>query len=342
MADERAGIAPATDPTLPEHYLGVVDRLAQGRLSGWAVTGKGQPCVVTIRIDDIPVATVISNQPRPDLVAKKLSNGLGGWICDLGEALAADGSQIELLFPDGVHLTGSPIVCDEGAREPIVLAPIDPAAPLTYVGAIDTPDEDMIGGWAIGSDFRAASVVIQVNDHPPVTVAAEHDRADLIAQQLTRSGGGWVFDVAALLVFGANRISITFPDGLDLPGSPIERNVAHPSAPGPADMPESRPGTPGFRKPAPGPDPSLAATPPPSNVTPFPSRANGPASMPSLAELDEISLDDLSLAVATGMITIEARPAPEPVPPPVPLAVARERSSARHEPGILARLLRQG
>jgi hypothetical protein len=65
--------------------------------------------------------------------------------------------------------------------------------------------------------------------------------------------------------------------------------------------------------------------------------------MPSLPELDEVSLDDLAHAIAAGMIDIAAPPAPDPVPDP--MAVEAEevtRTPSPLRPGLLSRLLRRG
>lgn len=87
-------------------------------------------------------------------------------------------------------------------------------------------------------------------------------------------------------------------------------------------------------------DPVEAA--PASNVTRFPSRPGSSIVMPSLTELDEISLDDLSRAVAAGLIVVAPPPAPDRIADAVPLPPARDRLPARHRPGLLARLLTRG
>jgi hypothetical protein len=397
----------STPPPPATGYVGAIDRLSQAQLSGWAVTMDGDPCVVTVRINGADVATAKSDGSRQDLAAKQQSRGLGGWHVDLTGLLASGESRIEALLPDGSPLRGSPLVHDDETGDRIAVAPIDDAAARTYVGAIDTPDQDVIGGWSIGSDFRAAAVVVQVNDGTPVTVPANIDRPDLIAQQLTQSGGGWAFDVSSLLVPGVNRINITYPDGIHVPGSPIARTVAGatpvveeqpaaveapvaeaapaaeelpltapapapvatetpvveeaPAAPVPAPeevkpapvvakevkaAPAPKPMPPAprqtaeeavrpFRKSLTTPEPEPAA----SNVTPFPGRSEGRPGMPSLAELDELSLDDLSYAVANGKISVVPPPVPEPVPDPVAEAEAAGLLAPPQRRGFFARLL---
>jgi hypothetical protein len=364
--------------------VGTVDRLSQGKLSGWAVTMAGDPCAVTIRINDVAVATVKSEQPRPDLNAKQQSRGLGGWSVDLTPSFSFGENRIEVIFVDGSHLRGSPFTHDPHGADAIAVTPVNTDGPKSYVGAIDTPNSDVIGGWSISSDFKAAAVIIQVNDQLPVTVAALADRPDLIAQELTSAGGGWHFEVGTRLVPGLNRINVTYPDGIHLPGSPIARQIGDSNVPAykiepprpPAPAPVAKPAP--APAPAPGPAPAAAAPKPvqpapppaarapaapnplarmavppvpakpearsanPSNVTPFPGQA-GRNGMPSLAELDELSLDDLSLAIAAGMINVTPSSVHEPVPDPV-VSTAKEEQHGEdgRRKGLLTRLLRRG
>ena len=390
MADQPSDVPQAPEaapPAPPPRFDGAIDQLANGRLTGWAVDGSGAPCIVLIRIDGIDTATAESNAPRPDLQAKQISQGLGGWYADLGPLMAPGEHEIAVLLPDGTPLRGSPVRGSATAR--LLAAEVPEGAPLSYVGAIDSPNADVISGWSIGSDFKAASVVVQVDDGAPVTVNADHDRPDLIAQLLTKSGGGWSIDIRPHLKPGRNSVRITFPDGTDLPGSPIERVVAGAEpAPQPAPAPvttqvpppapQAAPVAPPAPKPepvqvaptapappapepvqaAPAPVPAPVEKPTPvrasegafsrgdkraadSNVTPFPAKPAGKPAMPSLNELDELSLDDISLAIAAGMINVAPPEAPEPVPEPEPLVEARRQAAARR-PGFFARLLGRG
>ncbi|WP_404713416.1 hypothetical protein [Sphingomonas sp. MMS24-J13] len=358
--------AEAEAPAKP-NFVGTIDKLAYGRLSGWGVNMQGEPCEVTIRLNGKDVATVLSDQERGDLAAKRYSRGLGGWYVDVGPLLVRGKNIIEARFADGAALAHSPFEYDpEAAKEDF--APAPPSGPITYHGAIDTPQANVIAGWSISSDFRAASVVIQVNDREPVTIEATNDRPDLIQQQLIRSGGGWSFDVGPLLVQGFNLISVRYPDGKHLPGSPIERQngenppgfvkPTRPPAPAPdpvAAAPQPVPApAPAASKPTPAQTievvmspftrkPVVAdAAPALSNVTPFPDRLAARNGMPSLSELDELSLDDLSLAIAAGMINVGPAVAHEPVPDPEPTEAEIMHAELARRPGFFARLFGRG
>jgi hypothetical protein len=388
-AQGPAAPAPAAPPP-PSGFVGTIDRLSQGRLSGWAVTMAGEPCAVTVKINDVAVATVKSDQPRPDLHTKQQSRGLGGWQVDIGPSLSIGENRVEVICVDGSHLRGSPFTHDPHTADANALTPVATDGPKNYVGAIDTPDADIIGGWSIGSDFKSAAVMVHINDRPPIMILADTDRPDLIAQELTRSGGGWRYDVAPLLGPGLNRIKITFPNGIHLPGSPIHRQV------GPSTKPLFSPDPPPAPKPAPTPAPAAvapvapapkpaappqaarpaAAAPPPVRPAPAPvapaanplarmttvpvvqhpvpappvaAPANVPAfsgrigknGMPSLSELDELSLDDLSLAIAAGMINVTPSSVHEPVPAPVSAEAKDGEGDAAGRKGFLSRLLRR-
>jgi hypothetical protein len=371
--------APAAAPA-PSGFVGTIDRLSKGRLSGWGVTMAGEPCAVTIKINGVAVATVKSEEPRPDLHAKQQSRGLGGWQADIGQSFEYGENRIEVIFVDGSHLRGSPFTHDPHGANADALAPVATEGPKNYVGAIDTPDADTISGWSIGSDFKSAAVMIHVNDRPPIMILADTDRADLIAQELTRSGGGWRYDVGPMLAPGLNRIKITFPNGTHLPGSPIHRQIGAsatpvfspdpPAAPKPAPKPAPPAAAP---KPvAPSPPPARTAPPPartappaanplarmttvpvpqhpvpapppgPAKVAPFPGGSIGKNGMPSLSELDELSLDDLSLAIAAGMINVAPSSKHEPVPEPVMATSKDEQHEDSARKGFLSRLLRRG
>lgn len=353
-----SGAASGTEAEAPAkpNFVGTIDKLAYGRLSGWGVNMQGEPCEVTIRLNGKDVGTVVSDQERGDLAAKRYSRGLGGWYIDLGALLDPGKNIIEARFADGAALAHSPFEYDpEAAKKDFAPAPA--SGPIVYHGAIDSPQANVIAGWSISSDFRAASVVIQVNDREPVTIAAATDRPDLIRQQLIQSGGGWSYDVGPLLVQGFNLISVRYPDGKHLPGSPIERQngenppgfvkPTRPAAAAQAAPAAAKPApvqivqtvmSPFTRKPVIA-DPLAAA---PSNVTPFPDRLATRAGMPPLSELDELSLDDLSLAIAAGMINVGPAVAHEPVPDPEPTEAEIRRDDLAARPGFFARLFGRG
>jgi hypothetical protein len=365
-ASAEAPAAAAAAPAKP-NFVGTIDKVAYGRLSGWAVNMQGEPCGVMIRLNGKDVATVTSDQERADLAAKKYSRGLGGWYADLGAMLTPGKNIIEARFTDGTMLAHSPFEYEPQASNDDIAPAATATGTRVFHGAIDSPQSNIISGWSISSDFRAAAVVIQVNDREPVTIGATTDRPDLIQQQLIKSGGGWSYEVGPLLVQGFNLISVRYPDGKHLPGSPIERQngenpagfVKRTAPPQPVRATEPVAAAP---KPAPAaPQPTPAQTiqvamspftrkpvvadapaPATSNVTPFPDRLAARNGMPSLSELDELSLDDLSLAIAAGMINVSPAVAHEPVPDPQPTEAEIERDELARRPGFFARLFGRG
>ena len=280
-------VSPAAQPA---GFLGAIDDDRGGRISGWAVTREGDPCTVTLTVNDQSFSTE-SDLPRPDLAAKQQARGKGGWRIALDAALAPGENRVEVFLPDGTPLAGSPrIVAGPQGGESIT-----PAAP-GYLGAIDTANPARLSGWALTALGEPCLVGISLNDAPSVAILSEAPRPDLTAKGMSTGGGGWHLALAGWLVLGTNRVSVTLPDGSHLPGSPLvlegpviasEPPVAHSPV---AMAPKAR-----------------------ATVTELPQRQR--AAMPSIAELDELSLDDLALAVASGRIQVDAPPAPLPVPP---------------------------
>jgi len=258
-------------------WLGTVDDDRGGRLSGWAITREGDPCEVVARVNGREFRTT-SDGPRPDLAAKGQSRGQGGWRIVMGEALVPGENRVEVVLPDGTPLTGSPriVVWDEA-----------PAPPVRYLGAIDRASGAILSGWALTATGEPCEVLIRIGDADPVVVVSDGTRADLAAKGMSSGGGGWHLFLDSRLAPGTNRVTIGFPDGTPLPGSPLSVEGPPITEPTPRHVD----------------NPTLVAVEQPASR----------ATMPSLAELDELSLDDLALVVASGRVRIDAPPAPEPV-----------------------------
>jgi S1-C subfamily serine protease len=66
---------------------GVIGGYRDGRVWGWAhVVGDAEPVWVRIEVDGETVATVLANQPREDLLAKRLHpTGAAGFSAEVGE-----------------------------------------------------------------------------------------------------------------------------------------------------------------------------------------------------------------------------------------------------------------
>ncbi|KQM21485.1 hypothetical protein ASE73_15665 [Sphingomonas sp. Leaf24] len=302
---------PSPTPTIG--YLGAVDDDRQGRLSGWAITRQGDPCVVTATVNGRSF-TAASDLPRPDLAAKGQSRGAGGWRIELADALEPGENRIDITLPDGTPLSGSPRM--------VAWTPAPAAAPAPrHLGAIDSANARLLSGWALTATGDACEVTITVGDGDPVTILSEGTRADLAAKGMSRGAGGWHLFLEDRLMPGANRVTIALPDGSAMPGSPltIEGQAITPVA-NPAPAPVTAP-----------PTPSASAV-----VTELPPRQR-PA-MPSLAELDELSLDEIALAVASGRVRVDAPSPPEPVAPPVVAQPAPEAAPSPRRSWV-ARLL---
>ena len=180
---------------------------------------------------------------------------------------------------------------------------------MHYVGAIDESGQNRISGWAVSQFGDICAVTATVNDCQRFTVSSDGLRPDLASKQQSRGAGGFRIDVASALVPGMNRIDITFPDGTHLPGSPITRELAADWVP----------------PPAPRPAPTLKLAPAVPHL--------------SLAELEDISLDDVCHAVAHGIIEVRTPPMPAVVTPAkAPEALLNEAPSPVPA-GLLFRLL---
>lgn len=367
-------------------YQGHIDTPQGNVIAGWAVDEHGAPCTLSVSVGGAEVATVTSDRARPDLAESGMSQGLGGFRIDLGAHLTpGQESEISVTFPGGAHLPGSPFTRAFTERDPKT---------ITYRGWIDSPDAAVVTGWALTDDGLPCKVAIDINATERFRVLSDGPRPDLMASNLSQGLGGFKAKVGQRLREGTNRVSMTFPNGEHLPGSPFERVVGNPDAfkpeplpaPKPRKEPAPKPAAEKPKQPAPAPQPAPAASKPEAEPQPAPApkpktepapaapapKAADPApatpaaapaervariaparkkpALPSLAELDELSLDDLALAVAAGVIKV---PPPETTPAPAEPAAAAPVEPAAPEPepepaappskrGFLARLFGRG
>jgi hypothetical protein len=184
---------------------------------------------------------------------------------------------------------------------------------MHYVGAIDEAQQNRLSGWAVSHVGDICKVTVVVNKRDRFVTTSNGDRPDLAAKQQSRGAGGFRVDIASALVPGDNGIEVLFPDGSHVPGSPFVRAM-------PTDwLAPPRP-------PEPVRAPTLTLTPKPPQL--------------SLAELEDMSLDDVCHAVAHGIVRV-VDPRPQPVlAPPLP-AIAEPVAAAAAPPARfwLARLL---
>lgn len=309
---------PSPTPTIG--YLGAIDDDRQGRLSGWAITRQGDPCEVTATVNGHSFATT-SDLPRPDLAKKGQSRGAGGWRIEVAEALEPGENRVDITLPDGTPVSGSP-------RTVIWTSAPATAPAARHLGAIDSANARLLSGWALTATGDPCEVTIMIGDSDPVIVLSEGTRADLAAKGMSRGAGGWHLFLEDRLMPGSNQVTIALSDGSAMPGSPLTIEgppVAAPAQPEAVEPPAS-------------PVPVLVPLPTPASavVTELPPYQR-PA-MPSLAELDELSLDDIALAVASGRVRVETPPPPEPVAPPLDLEREAELTPPPRR-GWLTRLL---
>jgi hypothetical protein len=347
----------STDPAAPPvpDFVGSIDGVTDGTLSGWAVTIQGDPSEVRITVNGQEFPAIVAEHPRPDLQIAGQAKGQGGWRLDIGAALRDGENRIEAIFPDRSRLSGSPLVFT--GLTPIKAAPL-PAedAPLRYVGAIDNQHPPSLTGWAISSACKAVPVTIEIEGRATIEVASSDPRADLAKQGLSDGDGGWHYDIGAI---GAPpmAVHIRFPDGTELPGSPLRYNQPAPDDLPPPEAAAAAADTEIVPPPQPAPEAISAAPPAPTApvpvasapASPEPAREKvepasvtrltpRPQSGPSLAELDEISLDDLAAAVEAGIIYVPPPPPPPPEPEVVESAPAARRGAPERK-GFFARLL---
>lgn len=282
-------------PDSRSEFNGSIDGIEDGLLTGWAITGQGRPCDVSVTVNGRYFPAVHANLPRPDLGP----GSLGGWRLAIGDALCAGENRIEARLPNGDPLQQSPAVfmgLTLVIEPPIVAG----GAPLRYLGAIDRSEPPMLSGWALSSACRAVPINIWVAGRDPILVQSIDPRPDLAAKGLTLGDGGWHIDIAALLGLGPTIVHLRFPDGSDLPGSPLSFGTADRRVAVPPRMPLA---------PAPVPvkPPSTPDAPTPARLT---VRRSNP---PRATDFDDISLDQIALAVQAGRIQVAA-----PQPPPLP------------------------
>jgi hypothetical protein len=294
-----------TSATDSKTFAGHLDGLSGTGAHGWAVDSDGAPCAVRLVVNGTSLQPAMADQPRPDLAEKGLSKGLGGWGISVAEALVDGENRIEAYFPDDRPLGNSPLLV------PVSLKAIEAAGPVDYLGAVDWAQPPILIGWAASTRKVGAPVTVEIEGQSPVTVLSTGPRPDLVESGLTKRDGGWQIDIRDMLKPGTNLIHLRLPNGAALSGSPVR--IEH------------------------GPTESVGTKAPPAEAEPTPA----PSQTLSLAELDEVSLDDLIDAVVKGKIDMPAPPVPpaEPEAPSAPAAtVVAEPRRAVAKPGFFGRL----
>ncbi|HWH22711.1 MAG TPA: hypothetical protein VNT25_05395 [Allosphingosinicella sp.] len=337
-------------------YKGFVEIATAEKIAGWAVDELGSACELKLVVNGEEVRSLRSDGPRPDLVRSGLSTGAGAFSADPQPHLSPGENRIEVKFPDGSNVRGTPFICTLSAG---------PEAE-TYKGHIDRQEGARVSGWAVGSSGGACTIGVEVNDVKRIEVRSDGARPDLVSLGMSSGAGGFDIDLSPFLRKGRNSVALRLPDGQVMGGGPlaIEWGAEPPAQerrePPPAPPPAK---TVGVIPPPMEPPPAREAAEPLSDPTP--STAPSPpmiaakggtgaerrrgsksakARMPSLGELDELSLDDVSLAVAAGLVNVApaASPTPEAEAPgperPGTEDAAETGGAPKHRSGWLRRI----
>lgn len=80
-----------------DNYQGFVDSATSNQISGWAVDPFGNPCQLTLFINDLLFLEIVTNSPRKDLMSQGISNGMGGFKVSLPEGIKP-GSKYSVFF----------------------------------------------------------------------------------------------------------------------------------------------------------------------------------------------------------------------------------------------------
>jgi hypothetical protein len=171
---------------------GLVGGYEHGRVWGWAQDLEDAlPVVVDITVDGERVASVLANEPRPDLFDKGLhESGDAGFSAVIDEL--EPGAEVEA-FVEGVPLGNGPCVVQGGLG-------VSSCTEGTPRGIINSRPDGRVWGWAqmVGDD-TPVSVRIEVDGEPVATVLADRDRPDLVRKRLHHSGrAGFQVDVGPI------------------------------------------------------------------------------------------------------------------------------------------------
>lgn len=74
-------------------------------IKGWAVDKFGDPCKITVKINNINFAYVVALARRTDLKKSNLSSGLGGFVISIKNVLKIGTNKIEIIISNDSHAT---------------------------------------------------------------------------------------------------------------------------------------------------------------------------------------------------------------------------------------------
>jgi len=101
---QRAAMLDRIEPNRPDYvaiardvFEGQIEGIVDGRLCGWARnTGRVEPILLDLLIDDRPAATFTAGEFRSDLMMAGLGNGSHAFFVDLGGFVLSDASVIRV------------------------------------------------------------------------------------------------------------------------------------------------------------------------------------------------------------------------------------------------------
>lgn len=179
MNASAAPVTAATTNPTPAQLLGRIEAIHQFKLVGWVRTlgSAGVPVEVEVRIDGLPVAKAVANQPRQDM-----ADGAGQpQLCGLEVALPThlfDGKTHDIVL---LALPGERPV--EGGSATLVLdnKGLAPARARPVEGHVDSMRGLFIYGWAYDPEHpdQPVSVALYRGEERLAATVADTFRADL-------------------------------------------------------------------------------------------------------------------------------------------------------------------
>lgn len=282
-------------------FRGAIDTPDAHYITGWAVDETGEPCTLQLVINGAHYPLECEGE-RPDVAQAGLSNGQGGFRFDPSDKLIAGENRLELHFPDGSHVPGSPFSRTQDVEQLRAAERLSARQPSSsYQGHVDYLGAEALRGWAVNSERKPCLVHVKRPGMVPVVIRTDRPRPDLVDAGFSNGLGGFKLGFADAV--DAAVVEVMFADGTLLPGLPssIPSEAEHELAATAIDRyVENAPVSPEKKQTV----TNIAQIRKPGRKKLAGRIDTAPTTRLSLAELDEISLDDLSLAVASGMIAV--------------------------------------
>lgn len=95
---------------------------------------------------------------------------------------------------------------------------------MSYRGYIDGINSFNIHGWATDQEGNPCFLTININGRDEIKINTTKKRSDLLKLNLSNGLGGFNISLETLVIAGANKISIKFPNGEIVPNGLLELN----------------------------------------------------------------------------------------------------------------------